>query len=842
MELRNSNTLSTHYADNPEFGSLLDEGRQQAQALCVLMASINIHSGVAVITHADSSHTNLEKLSIRLPDDINQMLAMSAMSAPIAAEELALPPEFACYENTYIVVKAIKNVHGAIEYVALTFLKNKSLSTVQHSYLDIIRQKIEIALHYHLAKHPYSEKLSQQLALLEKVSEVSRVGAWELDRESGTLQCTAIVKEILGLEHVGSMSYQHILDILTYEERRTFITSLLRAIKRSDCFDFHFSLRDRNKGKRSIKLTVYCQLEKRDGVKLKRLYGAIQDETQTQLLSDSQNNFADYVSLILNHIDAVVMTVDEHGTVLTVNEQAKPTLGYCPDELIGQDINIIFAQSATSHFPATTFSNDVSTRHVRHKNGKRLSCEVSQKRCNIHQQSLTVVTIKDNSVHERDLTHYKQLAFEDSVTGLSNLCKLERYINEIGAKSSSVPSTRVFIRVAIKHISEYEDVFGVATFDYIMRIVSNRLARTFSSSAYMVAKGGRGAFYIVPMQSFIDSISSCEAISKVCNLLEEHVLIPFTLHNNALQIEAETVSCTISSKHVSYKKLIDCMAITAVSSGKAMNSGSLVHDVTHINTQDIERYSYIKRSLSRALSSNELFIELQPQYNAEKNIISSEVLLRWHHPHLGVIQPNEFIPIAEEDDAIADLGLWVCDRACQLLSECLEKNVTTQLSLNISTKHLARADFVSKFVATVERWKIPSNMLTLELAEGALKRGISIIQSRIKVLSEFGFNISIGNFGKAESNLNYLESLPIKELKVDRLFIEDIDDSDQKRLLVRSICNFANAMNINTVAEGIETDHQLSHARTCGCDSFQGFWLDKPMSVDVWRERIFNAQ
>lgn len=150
---------------------------------------------------------------------------------------------------------------------------------------------------------------------------------------------------------------------------------------------------------------------------------------------------------------------------------------------------------------------------------------------------------------------------------------------------------------------------------------------------------------------------------------------------------------------------------------------------------------------------------------------------------MGTVSPSEFIPIAEENDFIAELGLWVCNEACGLLSECQSKKINTKLSVNISAKHLARADFVRKFVAIVNKWRVSHKNLTLELTEGALIRGVSIIQRRVRELAEQGFSLSIDDFGLGDSNLNYLQDLPITELKVDRVFVEAMEGSQQKNII-----------------------------------------------------------
>ena len=413
------------------------------------------------------------------------------------------------------------------------------------------------------------------------------------------------------------------------------------------------------------------------------------------------------------------------------------------------------------------------------------------------------------------------------------------------SESKSVKPYSVFVRVSIQNIKEYEDAFGEPTIDYILRILASRFIRIFevtNRSTASVFKCDRGTFYIHLNQYFSDDAQSVIAANEAAKLLQEQVLAPITLHNSLLNIETQTISCTVPIKHFSFKKIRELLSRKPLREVNGRQHASSEHEYFHINASDIERYNYIKHSLSRAISNNELFVELQPQYNAQNNIVSSEVLLRWKHPHLGVVNPAEFIPIAEENDFIAELGLWVCNEACRLLSECQSLQVNTKLSVNISAKHLARADFVSKFVGIVNRWRVSHRDLTLELTEGALIRGVSIIQCRVRELAEQGFSLSIDDFGMGDSNLNYLQDLPITELKVDRVFIEALEGSQQKTLLVTSICNMAKALHLNTVAEGIETTGQLDQAKACGCSAFQGFYLDKPMNVDDWRDKISQPQ
>lgn len=851
MDLRSERMLSTVRTTQHNVTALLNENKAKAHALCMLLASINPNTGRATIVASDANHSFKDAESIIFPSHVLLMLPLTPLSAPIPSEEFELPDSLQQYSSSHIVVAMIRDIQGEVMGVFLTFVQHNVLNARQHALIDITRQKVEVSYQYELVRHPYSDKLSEQLSLLEKVCSISKVGAWEIDRFSSVFSSTEVMKKLLGMPQIKSVSLREVLSMLTLSDRVALRRKIMKALKGDREFTMHFNFRDKQGQTKSIKLSAFLQVEKgkKRGVKVTRFYGTAQDETDVQRLSESQHNYTNYLATLLNNVDSVVLCIDENGTILSSNDYLSVVLGFEPDELIGQDVRLISTKVQNSDAPSY-FSDlakglniyaekRVVTECLRHKNGKRISCDVNLSPCTINGQQLVVATIRDVSSHHFELEHFKQLALTDAVTGLPNQHQFERYLAEKARVGSELKPLSVFIRVNICNFNEYEEAFGEPTIDYLSRILASRFMRVFEDKSVhkaRVFKCGRGAFFVHVDQYFEEESDAIHLAKNYANLLHEHILLPITLHNSLLTIETQTISCTLPNTHFSFKKIRETLARTPQRTFQDKPPNA--NEYSHIKASDIERYSYVKRSLGRAISNDELFIELQPQYDGLNNVISSEVLLRWKHPHLGIVNPTEFIPIAEENEHIADFGLWVCNEACKLLKECQSQQIDTKLSINISAKHLARADFVSKFVAIVNKWQVAHKSLTLELTEGALIRGVSIIQYRVRELAEQGFSLSIDDFGIGESNLNYLQDLPIKELKVDRVFIEAMEGSAQKTLLITSICNMAKALHLDTVAEGIETTHQLEQAKACGCSAFQGFYLDKPMSVESWREKI----
>ena len=862
MDLRSDRMLSTMRTTSQEYIKQLDNGKSKVNAFCMAVTSINPYTGGATVVCADSEHSELESSVIYCPSHVRLMLPMTSMSAPISAQDFTLPASLHHLLDTYVVVLTINNLQSQLEGVLFCFVKHASLSVQQHAYLDITRQKIEMGMQYQLVKHPYSEKLTAQLSLLEEVSAISKVGAWEVDRYTGLLSVTSVVKSILGLVHLKDIYVHQVLDLFDDETRESLSKALLSAVRKDKTFVAFIQFKNGSGHFKNIKLTVHLQTAASSGYgKVVRLYGALQDETDVQALSDSQQNFTEYMASLLNHIDGVVLSVDDSGTILTANNPVESLLGFKPEELIGQDIKLIaipqafdFSPSKLSQLGSQTpnlktngaktngaNSTAVSFEPLRHKSGKHTACEVSVKQCTLHNQPLHIVTLRDVTAQLHELEQYKRLAFRDTTTGLHNTCYLEHHIKSLTSSVDYQDKIAACLRVSISNLKEYEEAFGLPTVDYIMRIFARRFERTFDPEehkTHLICKADNHSFYLFFHALFDTEIQANEALEATYHQLEKHVLLAVNMYNHALAINTQLVSCTLPVKHASFKHLRGLLDKVVAFTPPQSENSRISTQIWRVHKHDVDRYNYIQHSLNRAVSHDEFYVQLQPQYDSNQVIINSEVLVRWRHPQLGELSPGEFIPIAEESEAIAELDLWVCNETCKLLSECLSDNITTKLSMNISARHLARADFVERFAATVDSWRVPHHLITLELTESALIRGVSTVQERVKSLAEKGFHLSIDDFGIGESNLNYLQSLPITELKVDRLFVEGIESSEQKRSLVESICHIAKSMALNTVAEGIENTAQLGHAKACGCTAFQGFFLDKPLNVDTWKQKL----
>ncbi|GFD91146.1 hypothetical protein KUL152_33720 [Tenacibaculum sp. KUL152] len=853
MDLRSKRMLMNMQSSPQQFNKLLDNTKQRADARCVLFASINPHNGNATVIETDCEYAFLEGDVIKCPMHVSLMVSMTTLSAPISACDFALPEALQKFSDGFIVIASISNLQNEVVGVLLSFFKTPFLNAQQQDYVDIARQKVEIGLHYQLSQHPYSERLETQINLLEEVSTLSKVGAWEVDRLSGVLTATSVTKDLLGLEHLSKINIRRAFDFFDSDTRQQLRKLLHKAIRRDKSFVHYFNFVNAKGQRKSVKLTTHLQYstERAQRGRVSRLYGAIQDDSDVQRLSESQQNFAEYMASLLNSAQVVVMSFDKSGTILSVNNRVDSMLGFKPEDLIGQDVRLLITYRKDAQQRSILLANATeeqqclpncgSIEPIRHKSGRRIACEIRVVHNTIHNQDISIATISDATTHIHQLEHLKELAFRESVTGLQNTHLLTHYINELNLSSEQLKSHCACLRVSVKNTEEYERAYGQPTVGYILRVFAQRLHRVFENNPnqdYLLCKAEGSTFYLFIKAFFHSEEEATHAIDTAYMLLQEHVLLPVNMHNDLLKVHAQLSSCTLLYRHLSSRKLFDLLCDRPDRRYLPLKDCVISAEYCRVNNLDVERHNYIKHSFNRALAQGEFFIELQPQYNDDQKLTKSEVLVRWKHPQLGVMFPQDFITIAEECDYIADLDLWVCNAACELLSECIENGAETLLSLNLSARHLARGDFICKFIAIVDKWKLPRKLLSIELRESALVDSVNTIQARVYELVNLGFLVSIDDFGTANANFNILQTLPLTEIKVHKKFIANLASSTSDRLAVKHFCYLARTLRLNVVASGVENEEQLSHAKQCGCIAFQGYFLDEPMGVSQWKDKF----
>jgi EAL domain-containing protein (putative c-di-GMP-specific phosphodiesterase class I) len=242
----------------------------------------------------------------------------------------------------------------------------------------------------------------------------------------------------------------------------------------------------------------------------------------------------------------------------------------------------------------------------------------------------------------------------------------------------------------------------------------------------------------------------------------------------------------------------------------------------------------VENSLRHALERNELSLHYQPLVNLESGKVTGvEALLRWHHPELGMVTPDMFIPIAEESSLIIPIGEWVLGEACRQIKHWREAGYPDlRVAVNISSRQLWQPNLVDTILRIVAESGADAAGLELELTESMLMRHTEETVAMLTKLRDHGIRLAVDDFGTGYSSLAYLKSFPIHTLKIDRSFIRDISEDPNDAAITSAIIAMAHSLSLGVIAEGVETAAQLAYIRGQGCDEAQGFYFSKPLPAD----------
>lgn len=247
---------------------------------------------------------------------------------------------------------------------------------------------------------------------------------------------------------------------------------------------------------------------------------------------------------------------------------------------------------------------------------------------------------------------------------------------------------------------------------------------------------------------------------------------------------------------------------------------------------DAEVRLLLQQDLSKAVEEREFVLYLQPQTLADGTLVAAEALVRWRHPQKGLVPPGAFIAVAEESGLILPLGDWILAEACRVLRRLADAGSDCTLSVNISPRQFRQQNFCAGVAAAVEAAGIDPRRLMLEITEGIAIEDRDDTVAKMAALSEIGICFSLDDFGTGFSSLSYLQQLPVKEIKIDRSFVRDVDCNSHSAALVEMMLSIARRLRLRTVAEGVETAAHRDFLQAHGCTVFQGYFFDRPMPVE----------
>jgi EAL domain-containing protein (putative c-di-GMP-specific phosphodiesterase class I) len=268
---------------------------------------------------------------------------------------------------------------------------------------------------------------------------------------------------------------------------------------------------------------------------------------------------------------------------------------------------------------------------------------------------------------------------------------------------------------------------------------------------------------------------------------------------------------------------------------KAKDDGkNTYHFYTKEMTEQAFERIFMENNLREALNRNEFEMYYQPQYDSNTNeIVGFEALVRWNHPERGLIPPQQFIPVAEETGLIVPLGRQIIDMATTAIAEWQRSGLTkARMAINVSAKQLRDASFTQTLSAILDKNQCLPEWLELEITESSVMKNTEHTIKLLHQIRRRGITISIDDFGTGYSSLAYLKKLPINKVKIDRSFICNLPEDKDDAEITKAIISMSQSLNLDIIAEGIETDEQRAFVNSEGCYMIQGYLYSKPVTYD----------
>lgn len=558
-------------------------------------------------------------------------------------------------------------------------------------------------------------------------------------------------------------------------------------------------------------------------------------EEKQQLIESEQR----YRSLVDHNLDGII-SINPNGFIMSCNKSAEEIIGLKEKELIDRliyhfvpekDKPLIDEMISISREGKAYESLDI---HFFHKNGNLITTHLKSVPIIVNEQvNGNFIIIRDLTEQSKNAEMIKYMAYHDHLTGLYNrrafIEHLDRKIRE-----SKLNQEFAVLYLDLDRFKYLNDTLGHQAGDELLKKVGERLSTIVGNKGTVYRQGG-DEFII-----FLND-GTRENATKMGNNILTEFRKSFILFG---QEYYSTPSIGISRYPIDGLDA-ETLVIRADSALHRVKERGKGHFQFYQEEMSLSLISTVtmETQLRKAIDRNEFTMHYQPQVDLHaQELVSFEALLRWTSQEFGQVSPGEFIPLAEESGLIFPIGEWVIDQVCMQLADWKNKGFSNvRAAVNLSSKQFQQPGIVKMIEKYLNKYHLSANALEIEITEGALqdtKETISILND----LKDLGIKISIDDFGTGYSSLSYLKQFPLDVLKIDQSFVKEMLYDKRDSAIIKTIVHLAHNLNLEVVAEGVETKEQAEFLRNVQCQKAQGYYFSKPLEAKQIEDRFLTAK
>ncbi|HSA80238.1 MAG TPA: EAL domain-containing protein [Geminicoccaceae bacterium] len=531
-------------------------------------------------------------------------------------------------------------------------------------------------------------------------------------------------------------------------------------------------------------------------------------------------------------IDGIV-TVAGDGRVESANPAAERIFGCAPGALVGLDIGELVADSALRDLEraSTRSAIDLAAlpRHRllemvgRRRGADSFAIELSVTELDLHGRRTFILTVRDITARKAAEELVRHHATHDALTNLPNRALFEDRLAGALKHSARHGDTVAVMFLDLDRFKIINDTLGHSIGDALLIALGRRLRASVRDEDTVARMGGDEFIFV------LGGLKSAEDAVKPAQKILEAIRPPFHIHGHELHVTASIGIGLYPGDGLGSDQLLKCADMALYRAKERGRNRLQLYNPT-LNVRVVGQM-VLEKHLRHALERDQFQLVYQPQVALDSGqVVGVEALIRWRHPELGLISPEDFVPLAEDNGLIEPLGLWVLRTACTQYRAWREEHLSgLRLAVNMSARQFQRSGLEARIREVLAETGMEARWLELELTESVLMQEGDSTAGLLESLSACGISLALDDFGTGYSSLSYLKRFPIKRVKIDRSFVRDINTNEGDAALARAVIAMAHGLGVDVVAEGIESLEQLAKLRRYGCDEGQGYFLGRPV-------------